>query len=220
VLLRAGVAALSMLLGLATTVAIPRVWSQQPFAVVPEAFRSSQAGYCEVVRYRQSVTDGYVVKADGRAAAARAVLSAREWAGLLTTAAPADGTHDASELNSDEDRTVAQFRLHGWPLRCFYAGYAAAGARSRGTVRLIFNIQEPSALPFSSGQLMLWPLFLNTVILGSGWCVLLVAPPLVFGSLRRRYRRSRGCCSYCGYSRARLRADAMCPECGKGAGTT
>jgi hypothetical protein len=55
----------------------------------------------------------------------------------------------------------------------------------------------------------------NTFAWGAGIWVLLFA----MGTLRRVWRRRRGECTRCGYDRAGITKDAVCPECGSGGGS-
>lgn len=59
-------------------------------------------------------------------------------------------------------------------------------------------------------------LVLDTTLWSVAWFALLFMP----GSVRRAWRRRRGVCEWCAYSRSGIAAEAKCPECGEAVGRT
>ncbi len=126
---------------------------------------------------------------------------------------PAEGVY--------ENRAVD---ARGWPFLALYCNYvwvpdpsAPSGQRPavHGALRLgseavrkgMGAFQYPVGLPLRP----IWPgLVLNTGVFGAGWALLLFAPGITRGTLRRR----RGQCPRCGYDLRALRRDSPCPECG------
>ena len=103
----------------------------------------------------------------------------------------------------------------GWPLRCF-RGAACNDATIRGggpTMRAsLIGRKDDSAGMFGVPIGPIWlGLAADTAIFASAWWLILFAPR----RLRRTLRRRRGHCMTCGYDRAGLAPDALCPECGR-----
>jgi hypothetical protein len=144
-------------------------------------------------------------------------------------------------LSGDGRHVVCSVTLAGWPVRCLAmenactreaatrrknVGYLAnmasdAPPRTSDTKRAItdpaFNLlPHYNAIEVGDHLLPtfpLWPgLLANTAFYSGAWAVVIFTPLFV----RRWLRARRGGCSACGYSREGLKADAPCPECGRG----
>jgi hypothetical protein len=93
----------------------------------------------------------------------------------------------------------------GWPRSCLWRGRVQTLNTPTGAVGELRI--GGRALP----RLPVWPgLAADTTFYGAAWWLILFAPR----RLRRTIRRRRGLCSACGYDRAGLATDAVCPECG------
>ena len=115
-----------------------------------------------------------------------------------------------------EDLIILRFeeRAFGWPMR---AMRYEKRSRLTSVLRLVVigGLEiPPQGQRFGPGPFLptnvIWSgLLLNTVFYAGVWCVLLIAPNMAAGCLRRR----RGVCPTCGYD-LRGNLSAGCPECG------
>jgi hypothetical protein len=109
-----------------------------------------------------------------------------------------------------ETRTV---EARGWPFLCTSWWYETWGddwisktPRVHGGIRLT-DSWNPRILPLRP----LWPgVIANTTFFGTAAGIILLAT----SSARKRLRKARNQCVYCGYSRTGLHLEALCPECG------
>jgi hypothetical protein len=133
--------------------------------------------------------------------------------------------------------TVASFSLiivrTGWPLASLqWEEWSESWARrafnietgrvqvmhDHGDARWRLGLEYPLATLPALGRwkripiMPLWPAFaVNTMLYAAMAAALWYAP----GALQRVRRRRRACCLKCGYPRAGLADDAVCPECGR-----
>lgn len=121
--------------------------------------------------------------------------------------------HHASPLNTNKiTRTYA-----GWPFLCLWGEQRTLAAKQTDWWIISFpNLPWSNAATRSYAPLApLWPAFMaNTALYGALTIVLKMAAR----SARRSYRRSRGCCPYCGYLTAGpvlLTGQTQCSECGQ-----
>jgi hypothetical protein len=117
------------------------------------------------------------------------------------------------------DELVMSSRYHetGWPLPALTC--AVHWERQLSNADVIYRVDgglqlprdgdfDPRALPLTP----VWPGFAADVLLWAGACWMMM---WLAGAMRRRYRRWRHRCLYCGYSHEGLPLRAVCPECGR-----
>jgi hypothetical protein len=107
----------------------------------------------------------------------------------------------------------------GWPMRCLCAEERVAWDRpdpaTRGFRREFTSCVAPKQ--WTNGRVRVLPVrvawagfAVNTLVYGAAVFVLL----RMVGGVRRGFRRARGACGACGYSREGIGAGVACPECG------
>ena len=218
-MVRVGAAgALSLLLGLATTVGVAK-WGEGVTATSWTAemqfagYRGEQDGYAVLTQYRlTAVSDISRVRMDGAIAVRHSSLSAARWRELidLTLAEDTPVPNEVSYLGHMRESIHVYMQQYGWPLRSFFT----VGVHEAMTNSVSPHATIATSLPYAPGQVIWWPLLANTAFFAALWGLLMGAIPLA-AAARRGLRRRRGHCPACNYNRDGLTADAICPECGK-----
>ena len=212
------VGALSLVLGLATTVGVAK-WAEevsspdQMAEVRLSGLWGEREGYGRIMRaWPTAASDLTLAWLDGPTALRHGSLTAHQWRELIDLSVK-EGTPPPAEYRLQWDASV-QVYLHrcGWPMRSFFTVNSYTMTEQGMSPTLA--ITTDSVLPYAPGQVIWWPLLINTAFLALPWAVLISLLPLA-AEARRSHRRRRGHCPACNYNRKGLTAEAVCPECGK-----
>ena len=137
----------------------------------------------------------------------RRELTADEWFNVVV------GGADLPDGNAMKTHAFC-IRIYeqGWPWRCFDKVELLASSRRWTSLR-----GDTSFEGVWIGHIRWLPFAANVALHTAGWTALLLGARRARSLVRERSRRRAGCCVSCGYNREGLTADAVCPECGKGA---
>lgn len=199
-------AVLSVLLGLATTIAVARlaIPPEAQWVFKPRTQRNMSDGSA-ILRFRVATADFYVADFALGSEAAHQSRSASEWRAFLieTIGTPQNGGVD--QVGCERLPPLAMTDS-GWPLRCFYT---TLEERQFGP-----PFRAPATQLLALDRVVWWPLTVNTVVFAALWAML-IAGPFLFTAARGRHRARCGRCPNCNYDRTGITAEAVCPECGK-----
>lgn len=123
--------------------------------------------------------------------------------------------HGRGERFETRHGRALNFRMIGWPARCFYGwSEGVDDTNPDHNFGLVARPAWTDAFASSTELLPYYPwwrgVVVNVAVFGAVWFGLLFVP----GIVKRRLRGRRGACVACGYALVGLGAGVKCPECG------